>query len=78
MPPYRFHDLRHYSASIMHAMGVPDQYIMKRGGWSNDRVLKDIYRGTVADYEEKFVCMTNAYFENMHHKLQHRNEKTAD
>ncbi|PKB52272.1 hypothetical protein CRH03_25625 [Clostridium sp. HMb25] len=25
--PFRFHDLRHYAASIMHAIGVPDQYI---------------------------------------------------
>lgn len=25
---FRFHDLRHYSASILHAIGVPDQYIM--------------------------------------------------
>lgn len=29
---FRFHDLRHYSASIMHAIGVPDVYIMQRGG----------------------------------------------
>lgn len=31
LPPFRFHDLRHYAASIMHAIGVPDQYIMQRG-----------------------------------------------
>ena len=30
---YRFHDLRHYSASALHAMGVPDLYIMQRGEW---------------------------------------------
>lgn len=27
LPKFRFHDLRHYSASILHAIGVPDQYI---------------------------------------------------
>ncbi len=31
LPHFRFHDLRHYSASIMHAIGIPDQYIMARG-----------------------------------------------
>lgn len=28
---FRFQDLRHYAASIMHAIGIPDQYIMQRG-----------------------------------------------
>lgn len=27
---FRFHDLRHYSASIQHALGIPDSYIMQR------------------------------------------------
>ena len=29
---FRFHDLRHYSASIRHALGIPDAYIMADGG----------------------------------------------
>lgn len=41
---FRFHDLRHYSASIQHALGIPDAYIMSRGGWGNDGVLKNVYR----------------------------------
>ena len=47
LPPFRFHDLRHYSASIMHAIGVPDQYIMQRGGWSSDNVMKRVYRNSI-------------------------------
>lgn len=31
---FRFHDLRHYAASIMHAIGIPDQYIMQRAAGS--------------------------------------------
>ena len=42
LPHFRFHDLRHYSASIQHALGVPDAYIMQRGGWGNDGVLKAV------------------------------------
>lgn len=43
----RFHDLRHYAASIMHAIGIPDQYILQRGGWSSDSVMKTVYRNTI-------------------------------
>ena len=49
VPKFRFHDLRHYSASIMHAIGVPDQYIMQRGGWSSDYVMKRVYRDVIED-----------------------------
>ena len=49
LPHLRFHDLRHYQASILHAMGVPDKYIMERGGWSTDSTLKNIYQHTMSD-----------------------------
>ena len=51
---FRFHDLRHYAASMLHAIGVPDVYIMQKGGWSSDSTLKKIYRGVMDDYKEKF------------------------
>lgn len=63
--PFRFHDLRHYSASIMHAIGIPDQYIMERGGWKSDKVLKQVYRGTMSEYQKKYTQMTNDYFKNI-------------
>ena len=72
VPNFRFHDLRHYAASIMHAIGVPDQYIMQRGGWSSDKTLKEIYRGTIKDYEEKYTSMTISHFEDMQHEMQHK------
>lgn len=46
----RFHDLRHYSASLMHAEGVPDQYIMQKHGWKTDYALKNIYRNEIDEY----------------------------
>lgn len=46
-PHFRFHDLRHYSASIMHAIGVPDQYIMQRGGWATSSVMQRVYRNAI-------------------------------
>lgn len=70
---FRFHDLRHYAASIMHAIGVPDQYIMQRGGWGSDHTLKAIYRGTIAEYSQKYTDMTLEHFNNMQHEMQHKN-----
>lgn len=62
---FRFHDLRHYSASVMHALGVPDQYIMSRGGWQSDKVLKQVYRGTMDDYTQKFNRVINNAFSDL-------------
>jgi integrase len=58
----RFHDLRHYSASIMHAIGVPDQYIMEVGGWSSDTVLKSVYRNVLNDKQKEFSDKRNNFF----------------
>lgn len=55
----RFHDLRHYAASAMHAMGIPDQYIMETGGWSSDSVLKSVYRNTLDDERKRFENIRN-------------------
>lgn len=50
----RFHDLRHYAASLMHSLGVPDQYIMEQGGWKSDGTLKAVYRNTLKDKRKEF------------------------
>lgn len=69
---FRFHDLWHYAASIMHAIGVPDQYIMQRGGWSSDHTLKAIYRGTIGEYTQKYNTIALQHFDNMQHEMQHK------
>lgn len=57
----RFHDLRHYAASIMHYLGVPDVYIMERGGWASDTILKQVYRNVLSDKSKEFSQKTNEY-----------------
>lgn len=42
IPHFRFHDLRHYSVSIQHALGVPDKYIMARGGWATNSTMNNV------------------------------------
>lgn len=73
--PFRFHDLRHYAASMMHAIGVPDVYIMERGGWSSDQTLKRVYRGVMEDYKGKFIEKMFDTIESIQHKIQHENKK---
>ena len=62
LPHFRLHDLRHYSASILHAIGIPDQYIMARGGWKTDHVMKRVYRDTISDEERKMNDRINDFF----------------
>ena len=46
---YNFHSTRHYCVSTLHANGLPDAYIMERGGWSTPDVLIYVYRHTISD-----------------------------
>lgn len=65
VPHFRFHDLRHYQASILHAMGVPDKYIMQRGGWRTDHTLKNIYQHTFDKKTKEVSAQINSYFTDM-------------
>ncbi len=62
---FRFHDLRHYAASIMHVIGVPDQYILQRGGWSSDNVMKTVYRNTIDLETARQNKKINQHFEKL-------------
>ena len=66
LPHFRFHDLRHYSASIQHALGVPDAYIMQRGGWGNDGVLKEVYRHALEEHAHEQNQKINSYFTSVY------------
>lgn len=59
---FRFHDLRHYSASIRHALGIPDAYIMADGGWRSDKVLKSVYRHAMDDRKKEMSDKANSHF----------------
>lgn len=59
---FTFHALRHYCASKLHTMGIPDVYIMERGGWKNDAVLKQIYRHSLSDESVKINAQANKKF----------------
>ena len=65
LPEFRFHDLRHYQASILHALGVPDKYIIKRCGWKTDAVLKNVYQHTMEEKEKEVIEKANTHFSDL-------------
>lgn len=71
---YRYHDLRHYSASVQHALGIPDAYIMQRGGWESDATLKQIYRHAMDKEAQEANDKINNYFAGLQktgHEIGH-------
>ena len=44
IPAFPVHRLRHYFASKMSSMNVPEADIMRMGGWETDHVMKEVYR----------------------------------
>ena len=63
---FRFHDLRHYSASIRHALNIPDAYIMSEGGWKTDTVLKSVYRHALKDKANDMTNIAISHFNNLY------------
>ena len=72
----RFHDLRHYYASVLHAIGIPDQYIMQAGGWKSDFMLKAVYRNTLDDFKAQNDAKINAFFNKSGHEMHTNSPQT--
>lgn len=53
IPHFSLHKLRHYFASKMSALGVPEADILRLGGWETDHVMKSVYRHSMMEKEEK-------------------------
>ena len=66
IPHFRFHDLRHYSASIRHALNIPDAYIMAEGGWKSDAILKSVYRHAMKDKQSEMQKKANQHFSKLY------------
>lgn len=62
---FRFHDLRHYCASVFHYKGIPMSYTQKYGGWSTMNTLQRIYQHTLADKEDEIYGKMNNYFDSI-------------
>lgn len=63
LPYFRFHDLRHYGASIMMYMGISTKTVEMRGGWStNSPILKQIYQNKIDDEMKRETNKINEHF----------------
>lgn len=74
LPHFRFHDLRHYNASIMLSLGIPDKYAMERMGHATNNMLKTVYQHTMSE-KRKEVDDTIDHFlsEKLHTNLHTKN-----
>lgn len=59
----RFHDLRHYSATIRMYMGIPLKEIQSVGGWSSFETLEKSYLNILKSKSDEYVQKANDYFE---------------
>jgi len=48
-------------------------YIMQRGSWGNDGVLKSVYRHAMTGNAKEMNQKANDYFSTMQHKMQQKN-----
>lgn len=61
---FRFHDLRHAFVSIAHAAGIPDAYIMARGGWATSYTVNNVYRHVLDADRQKMEKTVNDTFKS--------------
>lgn len=65
IPPFRFHDIRHYCVSMLKARNVPDIYIQQRGGWATDNVMRSVYTHTLQNQSKIQTEKMISYFNEM-------------
>lgn len=53
IPHFPLHKLRHYFASKMSFMNIPEEDIMRMGGWETDYVMKGVYRHAMEDKNQE-------------------------
>lgn len=66
LTPFRFHDLRHYSCSLMLTRNIPIKYIMARGGWESESVVNNIYAHILTDENVKITQRINDSFSEIY------------
>lgn len=68
IPLFRFHDLRHYAVSTLHAINVPDKYIMARGGWQTNYTMNNVYNHALKSKQSEYDEKISAHFKNVYNE----------
>lgn len=66
LPYFRMHDLRAYSVSIAHALGISDVYNMQRGGWASPETYRKLYRRVISNINDENTAKLNDHFTKLH------------
>lgn len=62
----RFHDLRHYFASIGVALSIPDTYLSDFGGWRRgSTVLKSVYQNSIKPLSDMYSDKMVEHFDDI-------------
>lgn len=65
----RFHDLRHYYVSISAALGIPQSYVERAGGFRpNSPIMKSVYQNPIDEYETSYARALVSHFDGVIHK----------
>lgn len=62
---YRFHDLRHYTVSVMLSLNVPKNYIADFVGHSGEELVENIYGHIMASKKTTVEDQLQDYFQNV-------------
>lgn len=75
VPPFRFHDLRHYYASVLLALNIPNKYAQRRMGHATDGMLKKVYQHLmdekITETDEKIGEHFKDFIPTMNTKIEH-------
>lgn len=67
----RFHDLRHYYASIMLALGIPGKYAAAKMGHATTRMIDTVYGHIMEDKNKQVAKVVLQHFDDLQHNMQH-------
>ncbi len=65
LPHYKFHALRHASASVGMALGMPNKYNQNRMGHATDNMLQTVYLHTMQNRVDEYAEKMDEYFRTM-------------
>ncbi len=65
IPHYRFHDLRHYTVSVMLSLNIPKKYIADYVGHESETMIDNVYGHIMQNAKLDFMQKTNEYFTNI-------------
>ena len=69
---FRFHDLRHYTVSVMLSLNMPKKYIADYVGHENERMIDQVYGHIMQGAKDSFLAAVDGYFvKQMHHEMHH-------